>query len=180
MRFENDDILHDCFIEELEKIPKFLRCGRKKMYFFMVLCGAWLIADLIIAAIPTKKPEIIWIKNSVINFPFALPSESFKTLTLMNIILLLLLIWLETCDLLERRAFRIATEKATRINQHNKEIERWDDLKKKEKLEKAMRELEIEESQLKPKQKFCKKCGFLLPEDPDNLICRTCGTDNKE
>ena len=180
MRLENDDVLNECLQAEMKKIPWIFRCKKGQFTIFTILLGVWLLVDLFIAALPSEQPEIVWIKTATINYPFALPLEEVKTFTLMNIILLILLFWLETCDLLSRAAFKRASIKAAEINQHNKEVERWQELKEKQRLEKAMKEANIDLKKLAPKPRYCSKCGFLMPDDPAEVKCLTCGTIYEE
>ena len=175
----NDELLQQCFKVELEKIPRFFRCGKKGFKRFVIIVAIWLVVDIILGAIPWEEPEIIWIKTERINYPFSTGGESIKIFTLMNIILVLCLLWLEIVSVCERVAFKRASRQAALIVREEKEIERRQELKEKKRLEKAMAELELKEMKEKPAPRFCSKCGFLLPEDIEIKQCPTCGQINE-
>lgn len=180
MAIDNDAVLQKCIDEEYEKIPRLFKMGRIKRIIIFVLASLWLIATLIIGVYPWETPEIVWIRNNYMNYPFAGVSDGVRVSIVVNCFLFLILLWLEIIDLYDRAAFRKASSRALAINQHQRELERYADLKEKERLKKIYAELEIEEEMQKPGPRFCPKCGFLLPEDSTITTCQTCGTEYKE
>ena len=166
---DNDDVLNGAFQDELKKIPAIFRLNKVSIGIAIGIEVVLLI--FLTCACNFMKNRGAGLLDGVLNL-----AEYMIVLLFTAIPMLVVVLWFIIGYVMEKKAFRKASEFATSHSRWSEETSKTEYMKTITEIKKQEREMEQEA--LKAENRFCPQCGLLLM--PGDEVCGFCGKEVKE